>query len=156
MTAMRHELLPAGSCHCAAVQVDLVLSRAPGDLRVRSCQCGSCGRRGARTIADPGGSATIRASGPDALIRYRFGLRTADYLLCASCGTYVAAVQPDDQPIAVVNVGGLGVPEFDDVTGEPVDYSGESVADRIARRRGYWMPVAFAYTAPAGADGTGA
>lgn len=150
---MTHELLPAGSCHCAAIQVDLVLSQAPGELRVRACQCGFCGRRGARTIADPRGAATIRASAPNALIRYRFGLRTADYLLCASCGTYVAAVQPDDSPIGVVNVGGLGVPEFDDRRSEPVDYSGESVADRVARRRGYWMPIVFAYTAPVSARG---
>ena len=134
-------LRPAGSCHCGAVQVDLDLSEPPAELRLRACQCDFCRPRGARTISDPGGLATIRVPGPQALIRYRFGLKTADYLLCAACGTYVAAMQPDPAPIGVVNVGGLGVPEFDGRDGEPVSYGGETVDARLARRRSYWMPV---------------
>jgi hypothetical protein len=143
---MSYSLLPAGSCHCGAVQVDLELSRRPDELRLRACQCGFCGRRGARTIADATGSATIRADRPEAITRYRFGLRTADYLLCASCGSYIAAVQPGDPPIGVINVGGLGVPEFEEREPEPVDYAGETIEARVARRRGYWMPVAFRFT----------
>lgn len=146
---MAHSLLPAGSCHCGAVQVDLELSRAPAELTVRACQCDFCGHRGARTISDPDGMATVRAARPEALTRYRFGLRTADYLLCASCGTYVAAVQPDDPPIAVINVGGLGVPEFEGREPQPVDHAGETVEARAARRRSYWMPIAFDYGAAA-------
>lgn len=141
----RHSLRPAGACHCGAVEVDLELSSAPDDLRLRACQCDFCSHRGARTTSDPHGRATVRAERPEALVRYRFGLRTADYLLCASCGTYVAAVQPDDPAIAVVNVGGLGVPEFEERSGEPVDYGGEDTAARLARRRSYWMPLTFEY-----------
>ena len=139
------ELLPAGSCHCGAVQVDLTLSRPPAELRLRACQCEFCGRRGARTVSDPDGKATVRADRPESVTRYRFGLRTADYLLCASCGAYVAAIQPGQPPLAVVNVGGLGVPEFEGREAEPVDYAGETVEVRIARRRGYWMPVALRF-----------
>jgi hypothetical protein len=146
-----HSLRPAGSCHCGAVQVDLELSCAPGDLRLRACQCNFCRPRGVRTIADPEGLAVVRASHPGALNRYRFGLRTADYLLCAACGTYVAAVQPDEHPIGVVNVGGLGVPEFADRQPEPVDYGGETAEARLARRRSYWMPVEIVYPAVAAA-----
>lgn len=144
---MLYDLLPAGSCHCGAVQVDLRLSMSPADLTLRACQCEFCGRRGARTIADAGGLATIRAEGPHALTRYRFGLRTADYLLCSLCGSYVAAVQGDDPPVGVVNVGGLGVPEFDEREPDPVSYAGETLEARLARRRGYWMPVTIVYTA---------
>ena len=153
---MAHDLLPAGACHCGAVQVDLHLSTSPDALGLRACQCGFCRPRGARTITDQGGTATVRVGRPEGLTRYRFGLRTADYLLCASCGTYVAAVQPDDPPIAVVNVGGLGVPEFDAREAEPVDYAGESVEARFARRRSYWMPIAIEFTASASARGRAA
>lgn len=146
------DLLPAGSCHCGAVQVDLRLSRAPDELKLRACRCGFCTGRGARTISDTGGRAMIRCEGPESLIAYRFGLRTADYLLCRSCGTYVAAVQRDEPAIGVVNVGGLGVPEFQGREADPVDYGGETVEARIARRRGYWMPVAFAFTSHRGVD----
>ena len=142
---MAHLLAPAGSCHCGGVQVDLVLSKPPGELLLRACQCDFCSHRGARTISDPDGTATIRVGAPDALTRYRFGLRTADYLVCAVCGTYVAAIQADDPPVGVVNVGGLGVPEFDGREPERVSYAGETVQVRMARRRGYWMPIAFAY-----------
>jgi len=153
---VRHAFLPAGSCHCGAVQVDLRLSTAPAGLRFRACQCEFCGRRGARTISDPGGLATVRAEQPGSLVRYRFGLKTADYLLCASCGSYVAGLQPDDPPIGVVNVGGLGVPEFDGRAPEPVTYAGETVEARLARRRGYWMPIAIAYTVAEPARSTAA
>lgn len=125
----------------------MVLESEPDALRLRACQCSFCSPRGARTISDRDGLATIRADNPEALTRYRFGLRTADYLLCAACGTYVAAVQPDDPPVGVVNVGGLGVPEFEARDADPVSYSGETVETRLARRRGYWMPVRFEYTA---------
>lgn len=146
-----HALRPAGSCHCGAVQVDLELSRAPDELRLRACQCDFCRPRGVKTIADPEGRAVVRASHAKALNRYRFGLKLADYLLCASCGTYVAAVQPDDPPIAVVNVGGLGVPEFESREAEPVSYANETPETRLARRRGYWMPIELVYpTAEAG------
>lgn len=141
---MPHVLRPAGHCHCGAIQVDLELSKAPEALRLRACQCGFCRPRGVHTIADPDGRAIVRASHPEALNRYRFGLRLADYLLCASCGTYVAAVQPDDPPIAVVNVGGLGVPEFEGREPEPVDYANETRDERLARRRSYWMPIEIA------------
>jgi hypothetical protein len=144
---MRHFLRPAGHCHCGAVQVDLELSAAPEDLRLRACQCGFCRPRGVRTIADRDGRAIIRPSHREALKRYRFGLRTADYLLCASCGTYIAAVQPDPMPLAVVNVAGLGVPEFEGREPEPVDYGGETVEARLARRRSYWMPVEISLAA---------
>lgn len=143
----RTSLRPAGSCHCGAVEVDLDLTGAPADMPLRACQCDFCGHRGARTTSDKGGLATIRTDRPESLLRYRFGFRTADYLLCASCGTYVAAVQADDPPIAVVNVGGLGVPEFEGREPIPVDHAGETLEARATRRRSYWMPVAIAYSA---------
>lgn len=132
------------------MQVDLELSQAPDDLRLRACQCGFCRPRGVRTISDPQGRAIVRASHPGALNRYRFGLRLADYLLCAACGTYIAAIQPDESPIGVVNVGGLGVPEFERRAPDTVDYGGETGEDRLARRRSYWMPIEIAYPAPTG------
>ena len=146
-------LRPAGHCRCGAVQVGLELSRAPDELRLRACQCDFCRPRGVRTIADPEGRAVVRANGPGALNRYRFGLKLADYLHCASCGTYVAAVQPDDPPIAVVNVGGLLVPEFEGREAEPVTYANETPEARLARRRTYWMPIEIVY--PAGAPRVG-
>ncbi|MGH6814661.1 MAG: hypothetical protein ACREC6_03060, partial [Hyphomicrobiaceae bacterium] len=86
--------------------------------------------------------AHMSAPSPEQFVRYRFGLKTADYLLCKTCGTYVAAVQTDgNRRIAVVNVAGLDIDAFHNRAGEPVSYDGETVADRLARRRTYWMPI---------------
>lgn len=137
----------SGTCHCGAIRVALTLSKPAQDTYVRACQCSFCRRRGTRTIADPQGHATVTGE-PDRLIRYRFGLKTADYLLCAACGTYIAAVQSDaDRSIAVVNVGGLDIAEFRGRPGEPVTYDGETVEQRLVRRRTYWMPIDIARTA---------
>ena len=139
-----------GNCHCGSIRVMMECSTSHEKLQVRACQCGFCRPRGVRTISDPEGRAIVRASHPGALNRYRFGLRLADYLLCAACGTYIAAIQPDEAPIGVVNVGGLGVPEFEGRSPDPVDYGGETGDDRLARRRSYWMPIEIAYPATAG------
>lgn len=133
-----------GSCHCGAISVALDLSRPAAETRVRACQCDFCRPRGTRTIADAAGTALISARSPDLIRRYRFGLRTADYLLCSTCGTYVGAVQEEPGGlISVINVGGLDIREFRARTADPVDYDGESVSDRLARRRTYWMPAAI-------------
>lgn len=136
-----------GSCHCHAVSVALSLSRPASDVRVRACQCGFCRPRGTRTIADASGGAVISAGSPHLIRRYRFGLQTADYLLCSTCGTYIGAVQQEPGGlISVINVGGLDVPEFRNRLADPVSYDGESVADRLARRRTYWMPATITFS----------
>ena len=132
----------SGRCHCGAVTVELDLSQPPDALRVRACQCGFCRPRGTRTIADTSGAARIVLSRADAANRYRFGLKLADYLVCATCGTYIGAVQQDpDRSIAVINVAGLDVPEFRGRTADPVTYDNETPEARQSRRRTYWMPV---------------
>ena len=133
-----------GSCHCGAISVVLSLPRPASEMRVRACQCGFCRPRGTRTVADSAGSVVISAASPEQLRRYRFGLKTADYLLCAICGSYIGAVQEEpERLISVINVG--GIPEFRDVTADPVSYDGEAAEARLARRRTYWMPAAIEF-----------
>lgn len=137
----------SGKCHCGAVSVELSLPRPASQMRIRACQCGFCRPRGTRTIADPAGSLLISAAGPGQIRGYRFGLKTADYLLCATCGSYIGAVQEElGGLISVINVGGLDIAEFSGAVPDPVRYDGESAADRMARRRTYWMPASVAFT----------
>ena len=130
--------------------MSLALSKPAPEMRVRACQCGFCRPRGTRTIADAAGSAVISIRSAEDVQRYRFGLMTADYLLCATCGTYIAAVQEEAGGlISVVNVGGLDIPEFRGLTADPVSYDGEEIAGRLARRRTYWMPARLEFTGAA-------
>jgi hypothetical protein len=136
-----------GQCHCGALRVHLELSRPAQELGLRSCQCGFCRPRGVTTVGDPHGAATLTASREKNLIRYRFGHRIADYILCATCGTYVGAVQDEGgRLVATINVGGLAVTEFADRRGDPVDYGDEPPDARRKRRSTAWMPLTVTFT----------
>ena len=80
-----------GACHCGQVEVAFETAMPVADLPLRACSCSFCRRHGTKAVADPNGRLTISAP-PNGLSRYRFGLRTADYLICRTCGAYVAAV----------------------------------------------------------------
>ncbi len=130
-----------GSCHCGNVRVRFDTDIAPEQIGVRACQCSFCRRHGARAATDPNGHVAIEVDDPSALSRYAFGLRTADFLVCARCGVFVAAVCfTDDKAYATVNLNAL-----DDRArfgpGTPVDLEGEDVSGRIARRKAKWTPA---------------
>lgn len=101
-------------------------------------------RHGARTFADAQGRAAIEAAEPLLLQRYRFGLRSADYLICMGCGVYVGAVfETQGAQLATINAAGLDLTAFRGHRAAPVDYAEESVEERLRRRRAAWMPAAL-------------
>src|SRR5258708_38040170 len=96
-----------GKCHCAAIEVSFETTLSPDELEVRACQCSFCRRHGAKTVTDANGRLVISAQ-EGTLVRYRFGLCTADFLLCRTCGVYVAAVISDGAgERATLNVAGM-------------------------------------------------
>jgi hypothetical protein len=132
----------AGSCHCGAISVLFETSLDPGALAVRACACGFCRRHGARTATDPDGWLRIALAHAGAARRYRFGLGTADYLVCARCGAYAAAVIGAGGGIrATLNINLLDRRAEFDPAPPAADYSGESAQARIARRQRLWTPA---------------
>ena len=81
-----------GGCHCGNLRVRVRLTTAPADTPIRSCACSFCRSHGTRTLSDPAGQVEVAVSDLSLTRRYRFGSRTADYLLCRGCGVYVGAV----------------------------------------------------------------
>lgn len=129
----------ASKCHCGAIQVDFETEKP---LAPRACQCGFCRKHGARTVADPEGSALLRL-GPETS-RYRFGTGTTDYLICGRCGVYVGAMaESDGRSYATLNLNAFDDPH-PDLAAEPVSYDGEGAAAKEDRRRANWTPVRFA------------
>jgi hypothetical protein len=131
-----------GRCHCGAIGVELSLPRPIGDTPLRRCGCSFCRKHGARTVADPAGLVIIEARDPLAVRRYRFGLRTADYLVCGFCGVYVGAViEAADGLRATLNVNLLDIGPS--LPAEPplVSYDGEGVSERVERRSRSWTPA---------------
>jgi hypothetical protein len=79
---------------------------------------------------------------PEFLRRYRFGLRTADFLICRECGTYIAAVLLSGRGAhAAININTLRDAPSGVGPGRPVLRQGESIEERRARRVQTWTPV---------------
>jgi hypothetical protein len=139
-----------GSCHCGAVAVSFATRRPIQELPLRECQCSFCRKHGARTTADPEGLAEIRVNDRDALARYRFALGTADYLVCAHCGVYLAAVMEEEgKYYAVLNINAFDVRAEFAQAAVPMVYDHEDETGRRARRRKLWTPAAVVSAASA-------
>ncbi len=112
--------------------------REPADLPVRTCGCTFCLRHRPRYTSDPAGHVTI--GGGAVASPYRFGLRLADFLICRTCGVFVAAYEPAGR--AVINLESLDRrAEFTATTLQLTIYDTEDVAARTARRSANWTPA---------------
>jgi hypothetical protein len=126
-----------GACHCGAVSARFETAIAPDEMDVRADQCGFCRRHGAKTVSDPAGRLVLGFR-EAAVERYRFGTRSSDFIVCRSCGSYVAAVI---EGFGVLNVVAADIRSFADLAARPVDYANETAATRLARRRERWTPL---------------
>ncbi len=132
----------AGRCHCGNIEVAFETARAADALPVRACDCSFCRLHGMRATSDPEGRVAITIHDPERANLYRFGLKTADFLICGECGVYVAAVMNDgDAAWATLNVNTLDNAADFAQAATVVSYDGESAAARRARRREKWTPA---------------
>jgi len=136
-----HEL--KGGCHCGNISVFYKTTQAPEDTQPRACQCAFCRKHNTAAISDPSGDLEITVREADLLTRYRFGLNTADFLVCKTCGVYLGAFMhgADDK----TGFATLMIAVLDERTrfsgGQPISYSDENEAERRQRRRDRWTPA---------------
>ncbi len=129
---MRYE----GQCHCGAIRFEFETGKP---FVPRACRCGFCRKHDARTVADPQGLALL-ALGPETL-RYRFGSKVTDFLICGRCGVYVGALaEIGGQAFATLNLNAFDDPR-PDLAATPVSYDGEDAAAKSDRRRARWTPA---------------
>jgi hypothetical protein len=133
-----------GHCHCGNLELTMATALQPEALPVRECQCSFCRSHGARASSDPHGSLRIRVEAAEDLSRYRFGLRTADFLICKRCGNYLAAVMtmPDGRTCATANINLFDAAQRFTQPPVAVSYTAETAEQRRARRLANWTPVA--------------
>lgn len=132
----------AGGCHCGAIRWTYRTDIEPSQWAVRACQCSFCRVHAAQCTSDPAG--TVEFSWDDAASpsHYRFALKSAEFLVCASCGVYVGAVvKSSDGSFATLNLRSLKTPVSGLRDAVPVSYESEEMAARIARRSSQWTPV---------------
>ena len=107
----------------------------------RSFRWRNCRKHGLLTTSDPQGEMGFIVTNPTAVLRYRFDTGTADLLICGRCGVYVGAqTEEAGRYYAIANLRTLeGEGELGMV--QPMDYSRESVGERLTRRASRWTPV---------------
>jgi hypothetical protein len=131
-----------GGCHCGALGFTFQTALPVARWNVRACQCRFCRAHAALTTSDPDGRLMFQVRDRGLLVRYRFGLKTADFLLCKRCGVYVGAqINTAHGAFGIINV--LTMTPVPD--GLPVavlgDYSSEDLGERVARREKKWTPL---------------
>lgn len=132
----------SGGCHCGAIGFVYTTETAPQDWSVRACQCRFCRLHDALSTSDPSGRLEFTCREPECLQRYRFALRTADFLLCSRCGVYVGAViSAADGRFGIINTHALDVDPPDMAEVGAISYDDEDVDGRVDRRQQRWTPV---------------
>lgn len=143
-----------GGCHCGGIAVEFACELMDGSVEATACPCSFCRLHDVRLIAAPGGEVTVALRQPGHAYRYRFGLRTADYLVCRRCGVFVCALASGDTGTTAA----INVHAFADVEPlvrvRPIDEhaDGTDPEERLAVRLARWTParvVDFSETAPA-------
>jgi len=132
-----------GDCHCGAAGFVYRTAIPPERWSVRACQCSFCRRHGALSTSDPRGTLTFVEHEPGALTRYRFALKTADFLICRHCGVYLGAMMHTESgSYGIANV--LALPGLLDQLPDPqpMVYDREGQAGRQSRREERWTPIA--------------
>ena len=133
----------AGSCHCGAIGFSYRTEQEPSVWTVRACQCSFCRAHRVLSTSDPLGTIEFAAPEREFLNRYRFGERTADFLVCRRCGVYIGAmIETARGRFGIININALRPipPALREAV--PMQYGSESRDERIARRELRWSPVA--------------
>lgn len=131
-------MLIDGKCHCGNLLFRMETQLSAKELLPRECDCSFCRAHSAKCVSDPNGSATIYVADARLLRRYRFGLQTADFLVCGRCGVYLgAAITSGGECRVTLN---LRATEFHDWPATVVSYDVETTEDRVARRTQKWTP----------------
>ena len=131
-----------GSCHCGAIGYRYQTELAPERWLIRACQCRFCRAHDALSASDPSGSVLFAVADEKLLNRYRFGLRTADFLLCRKCGVYIGAlIETERGQFGIINTHALLNTPNSLAATAPVSYDTEDVVGRVSRREKRWTPA---------------
>lgn len=131
-----------GGCHCGALKVVYRTAVDPADWPLRHDGCSFCRRHGVVGTSDPAGEVSIEMAPGSKVQRYRFAQRTAEFLICAECGVFVAALTDTAAGArAVINARVLDAVPLDFNAVVHADFDEETPMQRAERRSCNWTPV---------------
>jgi hypothetical protein len=128
----------SGTCHCGNITFDLHTGRQAREFVPRECSCGLCRKHRASWISDPEGKAHVHYKDRNLVSSYRFGHKTADFVICARCGVLmIAHCEIDGRTRAVLNIHAMPEGMFTTLP-MTTDFDEEDVPARLARRAKNW------------------
>lgn len=131
-----------GSCYCGAIGFRYNTAMPPGNWSIRACQCRFCRAHDALSASDPEGTLEFFCNNSDHLQRFRFALKTADFLLCRECGVYIGAViNTPSGSYGIINTHALNETPDDIAEVGAINYESEDTSGRVSRREERWTPV---------------
>jgi hypothetical protein len=132
-------------CHCGNLEVRFETAKSAAELQPRSCQCTFCTRHRSRTVADPQGRATVHVRDEAQLSRYQWATRSAEFLVCRTCGGYAGAVMTSGgRKYMTVNINLMDEASRFTQPALPVSYDAETADERRKRRESAWTPAELA------------
>lgn len=129
-----------GGCHCGQLHLQFATMQPPAATHPRACDCTFCRKHGAAYVSDPHGSLSVTARDMQAMVRYRQGSNTADFLLCGHCGVLVAVVfEHEGRRYGAANASAL---DEADAFAERVTASPQwlSADEKTTRWQAFWVP----------------
>lgn len=133
-------MLIPGRCHCGNISLTLRWTPEPAEIPVRVCSCSFCTRHGAAWTTCATAALRVRVSQAALVSRYSFATGTAEFHVCARCGVVpLVTSRIAGQLYAAVNVQALDGLEPSRLRSAAVNFDGETVEQRLARRRRYWI-----------------
>ncbi len=130
-----------GACHCGAIRLTVSVAEGAAQLSPRRCGCTFCRKHQGLYVSAPDGELAIAIAEPSAVNRYSFGHKTAEFLVCKTCGVVPAVISEIDGTLyGIVNANALEPPIAIDESRVPTaDYEMENEADRLGRRKQRWI-----------------
>ena len=129
-----------GSCHCGNVRFELRWPASEAVIPIRQCGCDFCSKHGGAWTSHPESELAIQVSDPSVVSRYRFGTKTADFLVCATCGVVPVVLSEIDNILyAVVNANTFADVGALEVSRRSTDFDAEDRKSRLNRRQRNWI-----------------
>lgn len=129
-----------GRCHCGNIAFELAWEPEPARIPARACTCSFCSRIGGVWTACPTGALMVTVQDPASVSAYRFGTRTAEFHVCATCGGVpVVTSEIDGKLYAVVNVNTFENVDPSLLNRTSITLDDEDESTRLARRARNWI-----------------
>jgi hypothetical protein len=106
-------------------------------LIARVCGCDYCTMKGAEYVSDPDSLVKFKINNPANYQIETQGTLTAEFHVCKKCGLVLVTSKIGDGLYSVLNAKTLGFSGYK-IDPEVKDYSGETLAVRLSRRKTNW------------------